>query len=90
MTKYFLFLVILLDCSFAVAQRRIYRPVTLADGWITDTVASVPLNPTILLEMMEEAANAEPYDLRGLVVVKDDKLVGVLSRSDIVSKIIRG
>lgn len=75
MLKYATFLLLLLNTSNATAQLRIYRPATLADGWETDTISTVPLNPTIILNMMEEAANSEPFDLRGITIVKDDKLV---------------
>ncbi len=75
MRKYFFFLFFLLGYSFVVAQPKLYRPPVLTDGWETDTVASFPLDTTILLELLKEAANAEPFDLRGLVVVKDGKLI---------------
>lgn len=71
-----IFVVLCLSCiSTAYSQRDVYVPVQLEDGWKVDTITSTTLNRPMLRKLLDEAATAEPSDLRGLVVVQNGKLV---------------
>ena len=66
----FLFNISLLPC-----QQDIRTPVKLTDGWEIANLTTTDMDATMIRKVMEKARTAEPFDLRGLVVVKDDKLV---------------
>ncbi len=45
------------------------------DGWETDSLAGVGMDPVPLIELMDRLAETEGHEVHGLLIVKDGKLV---------------
>ena len=75
MQKFLFSLLFLFNSSLLICQQEIRTPISLTDGWEVANVADNGFDQATVRKVLEKARQSEPFDLRGLVVIKDGKLV---------------
>ena len=75
MPKFTLGIVFLLNYTLVTCQQEFWTPWKLADGWEIAPVSSTNLDLTEVRKTLRKARSSTPYDLRGLVVIKNGQLV---------------